>query len=232
MSTIRELIGEDSWFDLLEAKQVFSNPEFIALGSFLQREYQTTIVCPPKQDIFKALRLTPVYKTQVVIVGQDPYPGEEADGLSFSVSEQSRVVRIPPSLKAIFEEIEQDVYNGFKIEQDWNLERWASQGVLLLNRVLTVRNKQPKSHYDKGWEILTDAVIKACSEHTGIRKVFMLWGAEAKKLEPLIDKGIHLVLKSGHPATKYYDNDMWSGNKHFSQANKFLRETEREGIEW
>lgn len=232
MSSIRNLIGDDAWFDLLEAKQLFSNPEFIALGSFLKQEYQTNIVCPPKEEIFRALQLTPIYKVKVVIVGQDPYPGEEADGLAFSVSEKSKVVRIPPSLKAIFEEIEEDVYNGFKIEQDWNLERWAKQGVLLLNRVLTVRNKTPKSHYNKGWETVTEEIVKACSEHTGTRKVFLLWGAEAKKLEPLIDTGVHLVLKSGHPATKYYDNDMWSGNKHFSQTNKFLRETEGEGIEW
>jgi uracil-DNA glycosylase len=229
---IRDLIGNDIWFDLLEEKGVFQSPEFIALGSFLREEYKRNIILPPKENMFRALALTPLDTIKVVIVGQDPYPSEEADGLAFSVGENSIQTKMPPSLKAIFEEIEEDVYNGFKVEQDWNLERWSSQGVLLLNRVLTVRHKQPKSHYNRGWEKVTEAIIKVCSEHYKNRKVFMLWGSEAKKLEPIIDERTHLILKSGHPATKFYETDYWTGNKHFSQANKFLRDFNNEGITW
>lgn len=231
MSKLRELIG-DSWFDLLETESnVLNSPEFYALGTFLNEEYKTNIILPERDKVFRALQLTPVDKVKVVIVGQDPYINDEADGLSFSVSETSQTVKIPPSLKAIFDEIEEDVYNGFKIEQDWNLQRWAEQGVLLLNRVLTVRHRKPKSHYNRGWEKFTDEIIRLCSNETN-RKVFMLWGSEAKKLESLIDKTNHLVLKSGHPATKYYETDYWTGNRHFSQANKFLTDNYNQTISW
>jgi uracil-DNA glycosylase len=222
-------LGE-TWFTVL-GMNLYSN-SFNQLGNFLAEERRYKIIYPEPEEYFKAFKLTPFNKVKVVILGQDPYPNGEADGLAFSVKEDSNVIKIPPSLKAIFEEIEQDVYGGFRVEQDWNLERWAEQGVLLLNTVLTVEKRKPKSHSWKGWEEFTKIVVKKLSEDYTNRKVFLLWGNDAKAYSNIIDEGTHLVLKSGHPATKYYDNDMWTGNKHFSQTNAFLREQKKGTILW
>jgi uracil-DNA glycosylase len=228
-NVLKERFGEE-WYEVLE--QHINSPSFDALGKFLKEERARKTVYPEPQNYFRAFKVTPFNSVKVVILGQDPYPNGEADGLAFSVNEDAFVVKCPPSLKAIFDEIEQDVYAGFKVEQDWNLERWAKQGVLLINTVGSVVKGQPKSHAYNGWEEFTKVVIKKLSEDYNNRKVFLLWGSDAKAYASLIDEGVHLVLKSGHPATKYYETDYWTGNKHFSQVNKFLTEQNKETILW
>lgn|SRR5574343_567452 len=221
---------KNDWDSVLA--NALQTPFFENVGNFLfeEREKGKTIY-PDKTDYFKAFKLTPYSKVKVVILGQDPYPKGEADGLAFSVKNDPSIIKCPASLTAIFEEIENDVYQGFRPEQDWNLERWAVQGVFLLNRILSVEKFKPKSHAGVGWEWFTADVIEALNNHPE-PLVFMLWGKEAKDVKPLIKDSKHLVLTSGHPATKFYDNDTWSGNKHFSQCNKFLEENGKRTIEW
>ena len=228
MKVLVDKFGEE-WFEGL--KEYLLSKEFNDLGLAVREKNKTAVVYPDYNDIFKAFLLTPYNKVKVVILGQDPYPNGEADGLAFSVKEDPYIIKQPPSLKAIFEEIETDVYGGFKIEQDWNLERWAVQGVLLLNSILTVSAKVPKSHAYIGWEELTKNVIQALSK-SDEPLVFMLWGKEARFYAKYIDKDKHLVLESGHPVTKYYETDYWSGNRHFSKCNEFLSKINKQTIVW
>ena len=205
----------------------FDEKYFIELTKFVNSEYETNQCYPPKDLIFSAFNKTPFEEAKVVILGQDPYHGNgQANGLCFSVSEG---IKQPPSLVNIFREIKSDLQ--INVSESGNLERWAEQGVLLLNATLTVRGNEAGSHQKKGWEKFTDAVISKLSEgKEGV--VFMLWGGYAKKKGLKIDRKRHLVLESGHPSPLSANRGYWFGNKHFSQVNKYLISRKKQPIHW
>ncbi|MCQ2156174.1 MAG: uracil-DNA glycosylase [Bacteroidales bacterium] len=215
---------EESWRRVLQPE--FDKPYFEQLASRLHAEKAAgAVVYPPGSQIFKAFELCPLDKVKVVILGQDPYhrPGQ-AMGLSFSVPDG---VAAPPSLKNIFTEIENDL--GVRMSGRPNLEKWASQGVLLLNAVLTVRAGEPTSHAAFGWQTFTDAVIETVSrECEGV--VFMLWGNYARTKVPLIDASRHLVLEAAHPSP--LARGAFFGCRHFSKANDWLASRGRGTIDW
>ena len=214
-----------SWEKQLQA--VFTSPRFEQLTDFVRKEYQTHRCFPPGNYIFEAFNRCPVNKVKVVILGQDPYHGTgQAHGLAFSVPEG---VAHPPSLINIFKEIEADL--GIPYPKSGNLNRWADQGVFLLNATLSVRAHQAGSHQKKGWEAFTDAVIQALSEQKE-SVVFMLWGGYAKRKSKWIDAAKHLILTSGHPSPLSANRGYWFGNKHFSQANSYLKERLGTTINW
>ena len=204
----------------------FEKPYFHQLITFIKNEYKSQTIYPPGIDIFKAFDRCDFSEIKVVIIGQDPYHGpRQANGLCFSVSDG---IRIPPSLMNIFKEIRNDL--GKPIPVTGDLERWARQGVLLLNATLTVKASAPGSHQNKGWETFTDAVIKKISEEKeGI--VFLLWGAYAQKKGEIIDRNRHLVLMSAHPSPFSADRGFF-GCKHFSKTNAYLKSKGKEEIEW
>jgi len=214
---------EASWKE--ELKDEFSSAYFIELKKFLKEEKRLYKVYPPGKEIFAAFNHTPFEKVHVVIIGQDPYHGEgQANGLCFSVSDD---VKIPPSLKNIYKELNSDL--GIPTSQFGNLEPWARQGVLLLNTTLTVRATHPNSHQRKGWEQFTDAVIKKISENKkGV--VFILWGKFAQTKEALIDTNKHFVLKAAHPSP--LAGGAFFGCKHFSKTNKILEHQLIQPIDW
>ena len=213
-----------SWKDRLSGE--FSKPQFLSLVEFLKSEYKNHTVYPPGPEIFRAFDLTDFEDVRVVILGQDPYHGPgQANGLAFSVRDG---MTKPPSLVNIFKEIKTE-YDQ-EVPSSGNLERWAQQGVLLLNSTLTVRARQAGSHQKKGWEEFTDAVIRKVSEEKE-HVVFMLWGAYAQKKGAVIDESRHLVLKSAHPSPFAADRGFF-GNDHFKQANTYLREHGKPEIEW
>ncbi|UAB80562.1 uracil-DNA glycosylase [Marixanthomonas sp. SCSIO 43207] len=216
---------EESWKEQLMNE--FEKPYFEKLIQFVKNEYEKNKCFPPGKQIFSAFDHTPFNKVKVVILGQDPYHGEgQANGLCFSVADG---VTKPPSLNNIFEEIKTDVQ--IPVPSSGNLERWANQGVLLLNATLTVRAHQAGSHQKKGWEQFTDAVISKLSENReGL--VFLLWGGYAKKKGAKIDRQKHLVLTSGHPSPLSANRGYWFGNKHFSKTNAYLEKNGKEKIEW
>ena len=205
----------------------FEKPYFKELMVFIENEYKNYNCYPKKPVIFSAFNYCPFAKTKVIIIGQDPYHGlNQANGLCFSVA---NTVAHPPSLKNIFKEIENDV--GIAYPNEGNLERWAKQGVLLLNATLTVRANQPGSHQKKGWEQFTNSVISILSqEHNGL--VFLLWGAYAKKKTALINTNKHKVLTSGHPSPLSANRGFWFGNQHFSKTNKLLITLNKSSIKW
>ncbi|MBL7850674.1 MAG: uracil-DNA glycosylase [Cyclobacteriaceae bacterium] len=213
-----------SWKSLLEAE--FDKPYFHDLIAFVRSEYATQTVYPPGKEIFAAFDACPFDEVKVVIIGQDPYHGRgQANGLCFSVHDG---VRMPPSLVNIFKEIQRDL--GKPLPSSGNLQRWASQGVLLLNATLTVRESSPGSHQGKGWEAFTDSVIRLISEKkSGV--VFLLWGAYAQKKGEIIDRSKHLVLMSAHPSPFSADRGFF-GNKHFSKTNDYLRSKGLKEIDW
>ncbi|MGF1638414.1 MAG: uracil-DNA glycosylase [Cyclobacteriaceae bacterium] len=214
----------DSWKNALEDE--FEKEYFIKLVDFVKEEYTTHTIYPPGKLIFNAFDHCTLDKLKVVIIGQDPYHNpKQANGLCFSVREG---IPMPPSLVNIFKEIKTDL--GKDMPPNGNLERWASQGVLLLNATLTVRANSPGSHQNKGWEIFTDAVIKTVSEQKK-NVVFLLWGAYAQQKGKIIDASRHLVLKSAHPSP-FAANKGFFGNQHFSQTNKYLVEHGKEEIDW
>lgn len=212
-----------NWYELL--KEEFAKDYFISLQNFLKQEYSTRIIYPKEENIFNALNYLPFEKIKVVIIGQDPYHEEgQAQGLSFSVPDN---FPFPPSLVNIFKEIESDL--NIKCKNSGNLIRWAKQGVLLLNTVLTVRQGQANSHKDKGWEKLTSKIIQM----VGKKKkpvVFLLWGSFAQSFEPYIEKQ-HLVLKAPHPSPLSAYRGFF-GCKHFSKCNDFLIKNGEEPIDW
>lgn len=213
-----------SWREKLENE--FDSPYFNALIDFVKSEYAQQSVYPPGKEIFRAFDCCEFNNARVVIIGQDPYHGPgQANGLCFSVRPD---VRMPPSLQNIFKEIRDDLGKPFPPNGD--LERWAVQGVLLLNATLTVRASAAGSHQNKGWETFTDAVIKKISDEKE-NVVFMLWGAYAQKKGELIDATKHLVLKSVHPSP-FSANSGFFGNKHFSKANAYLKSKGLKEIEW
>ncbi len=215
---------EASWKTRLS--QEFEKEYFIRLSEFVKDEYRTKTIFPPGSLIFNAFNLCPFDKIKAVIIGQDPYHGPgQAHGLCFSVKEG---VEFPPSLVNIFKEIESDL--GYKPFPTGNLERWASQGVLLLNATLTVRAHQAGSHQKKGWEEFTDSVIRIINTEK-MNTVFFLWGAYAQKKGESIDRTRHLVLESVHPSPLSAAKGFF-GNKHFSRCNDYLVERCIEPINW
>ncbi len=214
-----------SWKEVLQEE--FSKPYFEQLVLFVKREYSENICYPKGQQIFSAFNHCPLPEVKVVIIGQDPYHGEgQANGLCFSVHDG---IPHPPSLVNIFRELNTDL--GVPYPLSGNLERWASQGVLLLNATLTVRANSAGSHQKQGWETFTDAVIKAVSAHCN-HVVFMLWGSYAKEKAKLIDPAKHCILTAGHPSPLSANRGYWFGNKHFSQANAYLKANGKNEIIW
>ncbi|AKD04483.1 uracil-DNA glycosylase [Pontibacter korlensis] len=215
---------EESWQNILQDE--FEKPYFKELVSFVRDEYATQKVYPSGNQIFNAFEMCPFDKVKVVILGQDPYHGpNQANGLAFSVSDK---VRTPPSLLNIFKEIKSDL--GKDIPATGNLERWATQGVLLLNATLTVRAGNAGSHQRKGWEEFTDAVVQKVNELKE-NVVFMLWGAYAQKKGGFIDERKHLVLKAAHPSPFAADRGFF-GSRHFSKANTYLQQHGKEPVDW
>jgi len=216
---------EEGWKEALHAE--FGKAYFQQLKAFLvQEKADGQVIYPAGSLIFNAFDQTPFGAVKVVILGQDPYHGPgQAHGLSFSVP---RGVAVPPSLQNIYQELVADV--GIAKPAHGNLESWASQGVLLLNSILTVRAQQAASHQGKGWELFTDAAIRALNEQRG-GLVFMLWGSYAQKKGEMIDTARHLVLKSVHPSPlSAYRGFL--GCKHFSQANAYLAQHGKTPIDW
>lgn len=214
----------DDWKALLQDE--FDKPYFEELVQFVKEEYATATIFPLGKNIFRAFDKCPLYKLKVVIIGQDPYHGEgQANGLCFSVNDG---VQFPPSLQNIFKEIASDL--GKPAPTSGNLDRWAEQGVLLLNAVLTVKAHCPTSHAGKGWEQFTDAVVRKINEHKqGV--VYMLWGSYAQKKGAVADPSSNLILKSVHPSPLSVYRGFF-GCKHFSKANEYLQSIGREPIEW
>ena len=215
---------EQSWKEALHDE--FSKPYFAELAGFLHREKAAgKVIYPPGPAIFRAFELTPADKVKVVILGQDPYHGAgQAMGLSFSVPDN---IQAPPSLKNIFKEIEDDL--GIRMSGKPNLEKWARQGVLLLNASLTVQAGMPNSHSKIGWTEFTDAVISWLSVHrSGI--VFLLWGNYARAKKSLIDTSRHFVLEAAHPSP--LARGAFFGCRHFSRTNEMLAGEGLSPIDW
>ena len=214
-----------SWNSVLVKE--FEQPYFESLVNFVKSEYATQACYPPGKNIFAAFDHSHFDQTKVVIIGQDPYHGpRQANGLCFSVKNG---IPHPPSLINIFKEIESDL--GVPYPKSGNLERWADQGVLLLNATLTVRAYQAGSHQGKGWEVFTDAVIRHLSD---LKKdlVFLLWGGYAKRKAALIDAQKHHILTSGHPSPLSANRGLWFGNRHFSKTNEILSGLGEKPIDW
>lgn len=215
---------EPSWKRALEAE--FGKPYFASLAAKVRDAYFKGAVFPPPKLIFNALELCSFDAVRVVILGQDPYHGVgQAHGLSFSVKDG---IRTPPSLQNIYKEIATDI--GTPIPTSGNLERWATQGVLLLNATLTVEQSKPGSHQGWGWEEFTDAIIKTVSEEKE-QVVFLLWGNYARAKKALIDTSKHLVLEAPHPSPFSAHNGFF-GCKHFSQTNTYLQQHGKDPIMW
>lgn len=203
-------------------------PYFQDLMQNVDEEYKNNICFPPKELIFSAFEYCTLDDLKVVIIGQDPYHGEnEANGLCFSVNDN---VRIPPSLRNIFRELNDDLGTIF-FPTSGNLESWAKQGVLLLNASLSVQKDKPNSHKHLKWNLFTDAVIQKILEEKE-HIVFLLWGSFAQKKGSKINRTKHLVLESGHPSPMSANQGKWFGNKHFSQTNLYLEEKGKNTIEW
>jgi len=217
------MIGND-WDNIL--KVIEESEGFKKFYNLLEEEYNKKIIFPPKDYIFNALKLTPYKNVKVVIVGQDPYHGVgEAHGLSFSVQ---KGIKVPPSLKNIYKELESDL--GITPPDNGELTKWASQGVLLLNAVLTVEKDKPASHRKLGWERLTDYIIKTLNlKEEPI--VFILWGNFAKEKKTFITNPKHLVITSPHPSP-FSANSGFFGSKPFSKTNNFLIENHIKPINW
>lgn len=215
---------EKSWSDKLQSE--FEQEYFKNLTDFVRGEYSMTTVYPPGKDMFRAFDACAFDQVKVVILGQDPYhEPNQAHGLCFSVNDG---IRFPPSLLNIFKEIESDL--GIPSPQSGNLNRWAEQGVLLLNATLTVRAHQAGSHQNRGWERFTDAVIHRLAEGRD-HLVFILWGSYAQRKGDFIDRARHLVLQSPHPSPLSAHRGFF-GNKHFSKSNEYLIAHGKEPINW
>ncbi len=223
MTNIKPQI-DDSWLQVLQNE--FASPYFLGLKEFLIEEKKKYRIYPPGSRIFAAFNHTPFDKVKAVILGQDPYHGPgQAHGLCFSVN---KGIPKPPSLVNIFKELHTDL--GVPLSPHGNLESWARQGVLLLNATLTVREKQPGSHQNKGWEVFTDAAIRALSEkRSGL--VFLLWGSYAQAKAPMIDNSKHHILQAPHPSPFSAARGFF-GCRHFSATNNLLAAQGQEAINW
>lgn len=205
----------------------FRKEYYRKLYDFVKEEYSTKVIYPPSEDIFTALHLTPLSKVKVVILGQDPYHNEnQAHGLSFSVLPSQ--TKIPPSLVNIYKELQTDM--GCYIPDNGYLKKWADQGVLMLNTVLTVRAHEANSHQGKGWENFTDAILQRVNEKEE-PVVYLLWGRPAQKKLPMLHNPKHLVLTAPHPSPLSAYQGFF-GCKHFSQTNAFLQKNGLEPIDW
>ena len=203
-----------------------AQPYYAKLEKFLSKEQLNQTIYPPAEKIFTALELTPYSKVKVLLLGQDPYVLKgQAHGLCFSI-EDKNFKPLPPSLLNVYRELKNDV--GVIAPNHGNLERWARQGVLMLNAVLTVREKTPNSHKERGWEFFTDAIIRKVNEKQ-TRVVLMLWGSFAQKKASLVDTTRHIILRAPHPSPK---SKGFLGNKPFSKANEALREAGLSEIDW
>ena len=215
---------EKSWKKILNSE--FKKEYFNSLVTFLKDEYKNNIIYPPGKKIFSSFDYCPFDKVKVVIIGQDPYHGiNQANGLCFSVNKE---IKIPPSLLNIFKEIKNDI--GIDIPDHGNLKRWAIQGVLLLNSVLTVRKNLPGSHSNRGWETFTDKVISIISKNKN-NIVFLLWGSYAMSKQKNIDQNKHLILTSSHPSPFSAYNGFFN-SYHFSKTNKYLKKNNIKEIKW
>ena len=213
-----------SFREILEVEK--TKEYFKELTKFIDSEYETKIIFPPRDLVMNSMKYTPYKNVKVVIVGQDPYHGEgEAHGLSFSVNVG---IKTPPSLQNIYKELNRDL--GCYIPNNGYLLKWAKEGVLLLNSVLTVEKDKPGSHRKKGWEKFTDEVIKLVNEKD-TPVVFILWGNYAKEKKSLITNSKHLILESSHPSPFSVRNG-FDGCSHFSKANEFLKKNNKEPIDW
>ena len=218
---MREIL--QNWHPKLTAE--FEQEYAQKLDAFITHELNTQTVYPPKELIFNAFDKCSFENLKVVIIGQDPYHGaHQANGLCFSVNDG---IKIPPSLRNIFKEVQIDL--GREIPTSGNLERWAEQGVLLLNTILTVRANQAASHRQQGWEILTDAIIRLISDEKK-QVVFLLWGKYAQEKRKIVDNNKHLILKSAHPSPFSAKKFFW--NHHFSQTNQYLKQCMKTQIQW
>ena len=217
------MIG-NKWDNVLQDE--FKKEYFEKLMDFVKNEYKEKTIYPKQNEVFNAFRYTDFDNVKVVILGQDPYHGpNQAEGLSFSVSNE---VLKPPSLKNIFKELESDLKIPFPEVN--SLKKWAREGVLLLNAVLTVEEHKPTSHKDKGWEIFTDDIIKILNERN-TPTVFILWGAYAREKKSLITNPKHLIIESAHPSPFSARNGFF-GSKPFSKTNEFLKKNNIKEIDW
>ncbi len=216
---------QNDW--LTEISQEFRKPYYAELFRFVKEEYTTRVIYPPADEIFNAFHFTPLSQVKVVILGQDPYHNEnQAHGLSFSVKPSQK--EIPPSLVNIYKELQEDL--GCYVPNNGYLKKWADQGVLMLNTVLTVRAHQANSHQGKGWEQFTDAVIEAVNRQDR-PIVYMLWGRPAQSKIPMLTNPNHLILKAPHPSPLSAYRGFF-GCRHFSQANDFLKKNGTVPIDW
>lgn len=217
------MIGND-WDEVL--KVIWNSEGFKKFYHIIENEYNTKTIYPPKDHIFNALKLTPYKNVKVVIVGQDPYHGEgEAMGLSFSVNKD---IKIPPSLQNIYKELKDDL--NIPIHQDGDLTKWAKEGVLLLNAVLTVEKDKPASHRNLGWEPLTDYIIKELNQKDE-PVVFILWGNFAKEKAKYITNPNHYIITSPHPSP-FSARSGFFGSKPFSKTNNYLIKKNIKPIDW
>lgn len=215
---------QNDWLEAVGGE--FHKPYYKELYEFVKEEYSTKTVYPPADDIFNALHLTPLKDVKVLVLGQDPYHNvNQAHGLSFSVRPGQKV---PPSLQNIYQELHDDL--GCYIPNNGYLEKWAKQGVLMLNTVLTVQAHKPNSHQGKGWEKFTDAIIEAVNEQDR-PIVYLLWGRPAQRKVPMLNNPKHLILTAPHPSPYSADRGFF-GCRHFSQANEFLKANGAEPIDW
>ncbi|MGX1262458.1 uracil-DNA glycosylase [Rossellomorea marisflavi] len=218
------MIFQNDWADLLDGE--LNKDYYQSLREWLKKEYDEHTVYPPMFDIFNAFHYTSYDDVKVVLLGQDPYHGpNQAEGMSFSVK---KGVKIPPSLRNMYKELESDI--GCPVPEHGSLVKWAKEGVLLLNTVLTVRDGEAHSHRNKGWERLTDHVIKTLND----RKkpvVFILWGKPAQAKEKLIDQSVHFILTSPHPSPLSAHRGFF-GSKPYSRTNQFLKEHHIPEIDW
>ena len=214
----------NSWDNILS--DIFQTEKYQKLNEFLEEEYANHTIYPVKENIFNALKLTSYEDVKVVIIGQDPYHEPlQAHGLAFSVLDG---IKLPPSLKNIYKEIESDL--GIKMSASGNLTKWANQGVLLLNNVLTVREHEANSHKGKGWEMVTDSIVKKLNEREE-SIIFVFWGNNAKSKHKIVTNPKHVILTAPHPSplSAYHG---FFGCKNFSQINEILVGSGKEAIDW
>lgn len=216
---------DNDWLNYVQDE--FKKPYYRELYKFVRQEYNTRVIYPPADDIFNAFHFTPLSKVKVLILGQDPYHGEhQAHGLCFSVLPDQP--ELPPSLQNIYKELQEDL--GCYIPNNGYLKKWADQGVLMLNTVLTVRAHQAGSHQGKGWEQFTDAIIEAVNAQDR-PIVYLLWGKPAQSKIPMLTNPKHLILKAPHPSPLSAYRGFF-GCRHFSQTNDFLKSHGIEPIDW
>lgn len=223
MQILKDLLPAN-WQNTLNEE--FDKPYFNKLEKFLDNEFENEKIYPNRQDIFNAFKYTNFDDVKLLLLGQDPYHRkDQAHGLSFSVLDN---IALPPSLKNIYKELEADL--GIKSPKNGNLIKWANQGVLLLNAVMTVRDKNPNSHKNQGWEKFTDAVIKKLNEREK-PLIFLLWGNYAKKKSTLIDSKKHIIIQGVHPSP-LSANSGFFGSKPFSKINQALKNINQNEINW